>query len=113
MPLEEVFRQGLPLDEEKTIDSKIRIHFWARALSSPDLAEQQAVSFKGWIRSTRALLRSRQKSGEVDETVKLEPVSEVLTALIIGVGVMAVFLPEQSRRGFVRRVIGTVAKALL
>lgn len=112
-PIQSVFEDGMPLDEDREVDSRARIQFWARALSSPDLAEQQASSFKGWIRATRALLRARQKRGELDPDLKVEPVSEVLVALIVGAGVLAVFLPKRSRRAFVRRIVDTATEALL
>jgi len=111
--LEEVVSEGMPLDEDRILDSKIRIHFWGRALSNPELASQQARSFRGWTRATRSLLRSRQARGEIDEQAKLDPIAEVLTALSIGLGVMSVFMPRRTRRAFVRRVVDTATRALL
>ncbi|MBW1883235.1 MAG: TetR family transcriptional regulator C-terminal domain-containing protein [Deltaproteobacteria bacterium] len=112
-PIQSVFEEGMPLDDDREVDSRVRIQFWARALSSSDLAEQQASSFKGWIRATRALLRARQKRGELDPDLKVDPISELLVALIIGANVVAVFLPKRSRRAFVRRIVDTAMEALL
>jgi AcrR family transcriptional regulator len=112
-PIQSVFEEGMPLDDDREVDSRVRIQFWARALSSPELAEQQSHSFKGWIRATRALLRARQARGELDPDLRVEPISEVLVALIVGAGVVAVFLPKRSRRAFVRRIVDTAMEALL
>ncbi|MBJ19160.1 MAG: TetR family transcriptional regulator [bacterium] len=111
-PIQAVFEDGMPLDPDREVDSRARIQFWARALSSDDLASQQATSFKSWIAATRALLRARQARGELGEDLKIEPVSEVLVALVVGAGVLAVFLPKRSRRAFVRRIVDTATNAL-
>jgi AcrR family transcriptional regulator len=110
--VEAVLEEGMSLDKGRDLDARIRIHFWARALTNPELAAQQAGSFKAWIRATRALLRSRQKRGELEPDLKLDPIAEVLAVLGVGIGVMAVFLPKRSRRAFVHRVVDTATRAL-
>ncbi len=111
-PIESVWEAAMPLDEEREVDARVRMQFWARSISSSELSEQQAASFRGWIRATRALLRARQQRGEIDEDLKAEPTSEVVVALIVGATVISVFLPKRSRRGFVRRVFQTATEAL-
>jgi AcrR family transcriptional regulator len=111
--IEEVIEAGMSVDEPRATDYRIRIHFWARALASPDLAEQQGKSFRAWIRDMRSLLRVRQKRGEVNENVEIDSTADVLMAVGIGVGVISVFLPKRSRRAFVHRVVSTATRALL
>jgi AcrR family transcriptional regulator len=112
-PIEVVLEARMPLDDETEVDSRARIQFWARALSRQDLAEQQARSFKSWIAATRGLLRARQRDGELDKDLKLEPISELLVALVLGASVLAVFRPRRSRRAFVRRIVETATEAML
>ena len=102
-----------PLDPDREVDTRVRIHFWARALTNADLSAQQDASFRSWIAATRALLKARKELGELDADLKAEPMAEVIVALIIGASVLSVFMPKRARRGFVRRIVATAMDALL
>jgi AcrR family transcriptional regulator len=113
VPIASILEGGMPLDDDREVDSRARIQFWARALASEELAAHQTASFKGWIRDTRDMLRTRQQAGQIDSDLNVEPLAELIAALVVGAGVIAVFLPKRSRRAFVRRIIDTATHALL
>lgn len=91
--LRELLLDNLPLDEERNLETRLEISYWARALSSADvMAVKQRESAE--LRSRlHGLAQEAQRRGEITDTVPADEVTRRLVALIDGVSLHAILHP--------------------
>jgi AcrR family transcriptional regulator len=84
----------MPLDEERLIEWKIWIAFWAKAVSDPDIAAAQ----RDCVRRTRvniaAVLRELQSRGALAPDLDPDDVARRLLVMIMGMAVQVIFDTE-------------------
>jgi AcrR family transcriptional regulator len=86
--------QIMPLDEERLIEWKIWIAFWAKAVSDPEIAEMQ----RDCVRRTRGnimqVLGALRARGTLADDLDLEDEARRLLLMIMGMAVQVLFDPE-------------------
>jgi AcrR family transcriptional regulator len=85
----------MPLDEERLIEWKIWVAFWAKAVSDPEIAASQ----RDCVRRTRGniarvLAALRERGGLVDG-LDLDDEARKLLVIIMGMAVQVMFDPEE------------------
>lgn len=93
--LKAILLDNLPLDEQRDLETRIEMSFWARALRNGDLHDIQ----QGESETLRALLRElvaqAQKDGEIAAGHDREEVLELLGAVIDGISLHALLYPKR------------------
>jgi AcrR family transcriptional regulator len=86
--------QIMPLDEERLIEWKIWVAFWAKAVSDPEIATAQ----RDCVRRTRGnilkVLTALHDRGALVERLDLREEAKRLLVLIMGMAVQVMFDPE-------------------
>lgn len=86
--------QIMPLDEERLIEWKIWVAFWAKAVSDPEIAAAQ----RDCVRRTRGnilrVLTTLHERGALVERLDLREEAKRLLVLIMGMAVQVMFDPE-------------------
>lgn len=102
----------LPLDEDRTIDSRVWLAFWASALRDREIAEEQIGFGAIWRQLILVLLRARgvldAKSPKPDQ----ELLAMRLLTLVAGIGVhgaLGVWTPEEQRKVLAAEVASILA----
>ncbi len=84
----------MPLDEERLIEWKIWVAFWAKAVSEPDIAAAQ----RDCVRRTRGnivkVLNTLQANGALVPDLVLADETRRLLVMIMGMAVQVMFDPE-------------------
>jgi AcrR family transcriptional regulator len=85
----------MPLDEERLIEWKIWVAFWAKAISDPEIAAKQ----RDCVRRTRdnilKVLQKLRASGALVDDLDLPETARRLLVLIMGMAVQVLFDPEE------------------
>jgi AcrR family transcriptional regulator len=83
----------MPLDEERVIEWKIWVAFWARAVADPEIAEVQ----RSCIMRTRAnilrIMRELDGKGVIAPGVNLPDAARQILTLLLGMAVQVLFDP--------------------
>jgi len=86
--------QIMPLDEERLIEWKIWVAFWAKAVSDPEIAAAQ----RDCVRRTRGnifrVLTALHERGALVERLDLREEAKRLLVMIMGMAVQVMFDPE-------------------
>jgi AcrR family transcriptional regulator len=99
--LREALDQWLPLDEERARDARVWLAFSASAATSTPL-RQIAAAADTELRSAFArLLDAAIADGELAEVADTEAEAALLLAVVDGLVIQALALPETERAGFV------------
>ena len=84
----------MPLDEERLIEWKIWVAFWAKAISDPEIAAKQ----RDCVRRTRGnilkVLQKLRAGGVLVDGLDLPQTARRLLVLIMGMAVQVLFDPE-------------------
>jgi AcrR family transcriptional regulator len=94
----ELALDNLPLDEERALETKLEISYWARSLSRDEVIEVQRAEASILYRRLLDLLTQAQKSGEVSTSEAPEEITERLLALVDGLSVHSILYPERLTR---------------
>ena len=84
----------MPLDEERLIEWKIWLAFWAKAVADPEIAEAQKTCVRRTRHNITKVLNTLQSRGALASD--LDPAQEVrrILTLIMGMAVQVMFDPE-------------------
>lgn len=93
--LKAILLDNLPLDEQRDLETRIEMSFWARALRNEALHEIQEQESETLRALLRELVEQAQKDGGVSPKHNREEVLEVLGAMIDGLSLHALLYPER------------------
>ncbi|WP_049556199.1 TetR/AcrR family transcriptional regulator [Nonomuraea sp. SBT364] len=103
--LRELLLDNLPLDAERTQETRLEVSFWSRSLTSELLAEVQRAEAAELRTAVRALLAQAKLAGELTTDAGLDDVTEQLLALVDGLSLHLLLYPERLRRVDLERLI--------
>jgi AcrR family transcriptional regulator len=92
--LKTILLDNLPLDEQRDLETRIEMSFWARALRNDALHEIQEDESEGLRALLRELISEAQDDGSIAEYDR-EVVLEMLGALIDGISLHALLYPKR------------------
>lgn len=93
--LKAILLDNLPLDEQRELETRIEMSFWARALRNEALHEIQQHESEGLRALLRELVEKAQEDGAVAADHDREEVLELLGAVIDGLSLHALLYPER------------------
>jgi AcrR family transcriptional regulator len=93
--LKAILLDNLPLDEQREMETRIEMSFWARALSNGDLHDIQQDESETLRTLLRELVKQAQKDGEIAAGHNREEVLELLGAVIDGISLHALLYPKR------------------
>jgi AcrR family transcriptional regulator len=93
--LKGILLDNLPLDEQRELETRIEMSFWARALRNEALHEIQQQESETLRALLRELVENAQKEGTVSTEHEMEDVIELLGAVIDGVSLHALLYPDR------------------
>ena len=93
--LKAILLDNLPLDEQRDLETRIEMSFWARALRNESLHEIQQEESEGLRALLRELVENAQKDGAVAAEHDRELVLELVGALIDGISLHALLYPDR------------------
>jgi AcrR family transcriptional regulator len=93
--LKGILLDNLPLDEQRDLETRIEMSFWARALRNEALHEIQQRESAILRELLRGLVEKAQKEGTVSTDHEMEDVIELLGAVIDGVSLHALLYPDR------------------
>ena len=97
----------LPLDEARARDARVRLAFSAAAATSPALTDIAATTDTELRVAFARLLDGAVAGGELKEVADTETESALLLAVVDGLVVQALALPEAGRQDLVRHSLDT------
>ncbi|WP_327090065.1 TetR family transcriptional regulator [Nonomuraea sp. NBC_01738] len=110
--LREVLLDNLPLDAERTRETRLEVSFWSRTLASEALAAVQRAEAAELRAAVRELLGQARDAGEIREGLDLDDAAEQLLALVDGLSLHRVLYPERLGGLDVERVMLAAVSAL-
>ena len=90
-----ILLDNLPLDEQRDLETRIEMSFWARALRNEALHEIQEAESEDLRALLRELIENAQKDGAIGDDHDVEEVLELLGAVIDGVSLHALLYPDR------------------
>jgi len=113
--LRELVLDNLPLDEERRLETRLEVSYWARALSSDDVLSVQRKE-SGELRERIAgLVHEAQERGELSTRSSVEEITVHLMALIDGLSLHATLHPRsvthELQTGIIDRAFADLARA--
>lgn len=105
--LREVLLDNLPLDAERTQETRLEVSFWSRSLASEHLAEVQRAEAAELRTAVRDLLAQAQAAGEVVAGENLDDAAEHLLALVDGLSLHLLLYPGRLARVDLERLMLT------
>lgn len=93
--LKAILLDNLPLDEQRDLETRIEMSFWARALRNEALHEIQEKESDDLRSLLRELTAATQSDGEMSAGHDREQVVEMLLALIDGISLHALLYPKR------------------
>lgn len=93
--LKGILLDNLPLDEQRDLETRIEMSFWARALRNEALHEIQQEESETLRVLLRELIAKAQEEGTVSTDHEMEEVVELLGAVIDGVSLHALLYPDR------------------
>lgn len=92
--LRELLLDNLPLDEERSLETRLEISYWARALSSADIMAVKHRESAELRSRLHALALEAQQRDELTDAISADEVTRRLVTLIDGVSLHAILHPE-------------------
>lgn len=105
--LREALELWLPLDEPRARDSRVRLAFSAAATTSPTLKEIAAATDNELRIALARLLDAAAAEGELPEVTDTETEAALLLAVIDGLVVQSLAMPEDTRPPFLAESLDT------
>jgi AcrR family transcriptional regulator len=93
--LKAILLDNLPLDEQRDLETRIEMSFWARALRNEALHEIQQEESEGLRALLRELVERAQKDKAIAKKHDREEVLELLGAMIDGISLHALLYPDR------------------
>lgn len=87
--LRELVLDNLPLDEERRLETRLEVSYWARALSNDDVLNVQRRESRELHHRVHVLVREAQQRAELSARYPVEKITEQLMALIDGLSLHA------------------------
>ncbi|MFI7129642.1 TetR/AcrR family transcriptional regulator [Nonomuraea sp. NPDC050153] len=103
--LRELLLDNLPLDAERTQESRLEVSFWSRSLASERLAEVQRTEADELRAVVRDLLAQARAAGELRTDDNLDDLTEHLLALVDGLSLHLLLYPGRLRRVDIERLM--------
>ncbi|MER6577457.1 TetR/AcrR family transcriptional regulator [Nonomuraea sp. NPDC001023] len=103
--LRELLLDNLPLDAERTQESRLEVSFWSRSLASERLAEVQRAEADELRAAVRELLAQARAAGEVRADGSLDDLAEHLLALVDGLSLHLLLYPGRLTRVDLERLM--------
>ncbi|MEV4169944.1 MULTISPECIES: TetR/AcrR family transcriptional regulator [unclassified Nonomuraea] len=103
--LREVLLDNLPLDGERSQETRLEVSFWSRSLASERLAEVQRAEAGELRAAVRDLLGRARAAGELRTDDDLDDVTEHLLALVDGLSLHLMLYPGRLTRADVERIM--------
>lgn len=93
--LKGILLDNLPLDEQRELETRIEMSFWARALRNEALHEIQQQESETLRELLRELVEKAQQEGTISTEHEMEDVIELLGGVIDGVSLHALLYPDR------------------
>jgi AcrR family transcriptional regulator len=93
--LKAILLDNLPLDEQRDLETRIEMSFWARALRNEALHQIQQEESEGLRGLLRELVEKSQRDGAISADHDREEVLELLGAMIDGISLHALLYPDR------------------
>ncbi|KAB8193494.1 TetR family transcriptional regulator [Nonomuraea phyllanthi] len=103
--LRELLLDNLPLDAERTQETRLEVSFWSRSLASERLAEVQRAEAAELRAAVRDLLGQARAAGELGADDNLDDLAEHLLALVDGLSLHLLLYPGRLSRVDVERLM--------
>ncbi|MEU7856555.1 TetR/AcrR family transcriptional regulator [Nonomuraea sp. NPDC049141] len=103
--LRELLLDNLPLDAERTQETRLEVSFWSRSLASEHLAEVQRAEAAELRTAVRRLLGEARVAGELATDENLDDVAERLLALVDGLSLHLLLYPGRLARVDLERLM--------
>jgi AcrR family transcriptional regulator len=103
--LRELLLDNLPLDAERTQESRLEVSFWSRSLASERLAEVQRAEAAELRAAVRDLLGQARAAGELSTDDNLDDLTEHLLALVDGLSLHLLLYPDRLTRVDLERLM--------
>lgn len=103
--LRELLLDNLPLDAERTQETRLEVSFWSRSLASEHLAEVQRAEAAELRTAVRRLLGEARAAGELTTDENLDDVAERLLALVDGLSLHLLLYPGRLARVDLERLM--------
>ncbi|MBS1890864.1 MAG: TetR family transcriptional regulator C-terminal domain-containing protein, partial [Actinobacteria bacterium] len=86
---------NLPIDEQRDLETRIEMSFWARALRNEELHEIQQKESETLRSLLRELVEKAQKDKAISKKHDREEILELLGAVIDGISLHALLYPDR------------------
>jgi AcrR family transcriptional regulator len=93
--LRELVLDNLPLDEERELETRLEVGYWARSLTRPEVRKVQGTEAAVLHKRMVALIIEAQRRGDMDGETAASTIAERLLALIDGLSLHALLYPER------------------
>jgi AcrR family transcriptional regulator len=93
--LRAILIDNLPMDEQRDLETRIEMSFWARALRNEELHEIQQGESETLRELLRELVERAQKDKAISKKHDREEVLELLGAMIDGISLHALLYPDR------------------
>ncbi|MEV0378746.1 TetR/AcrR family transcriptional regulator [Nonomuraea sp. NPDC050643] len=103
--LRELLLDNLPLDAERTQETRLEVSFWSRSLASERLAEVQSAEAGELRAAVRDLLGQARAAGELKTGDNLDDLAEHLLALVDGLSLHLLLYPGRLTRVDIERLM--------
>ncbi|MEU6711632.1 TetR/AcrR family transcriptional regulator [Nonomuraea sp. NPDC046802] len=103
--LRELLLDNLPLDAERTQETRLEVSFWSRSLASERLAEVQRAEADELRAAVRDLLGRARADGELRTDDNLDDLTEHLLALVDGLSLHLLLYPGRLTRVDLERLM--------
>ncbi|MEV1168195.1 TetR/AcrR family transcriptional regulator [Nonomuraea sp. NPDC049784] len=103
--LRELLLDNLPLDAERTQETRLEVSFWSRSLASDRLAEVQRTEAAELRVGVRDLLGQARAAGELRTDDNLDDLTEHLLALMDGLSLHLLLYPGRLKRVDIERLM--------
>jgi AcrR family transcriptional regulator len=103
--LRELVLDNLPLDEDRQLETRLEISYWARALALPHVLEVQRAEAATLYDLIVSLIRQARRLGEITSSESTRSIAEHLLALIDGLSLHAILYPDRLSVAFQKRLV--------
>lgn len=93
--LRAILIDNLPIDEQRDLETRIEMSFWARALRNEELHEIQEKESETLRALLRELVEQAQKDKSISKKHDREEILELLGAVIDGISLHALLYPDR------------------
>ncbi|HEY2056403.1 MAG TPA: TetR family transcriptional regulator C-terminal domain-containing protein [Solirubrobacterales bacterium] len=93
--LRAILIDNLPMDEQRDLETRIEMSFWARALRNEELHEIQQDESETLRELLRELVEKAQKDKAISKKHDREEILELLGAVIDGISLHALLYPDR------------------